>query len=154
MAGFYTKITPKSDRLLAHLRLPLASAILLLDLLPVPVPADEAALSPNEIRTALIGNTIHGIGEESGWFFAIYYLPDGTVSGRSAPSETDANFWFDKGRWEITHEEGYCLTWNFWKRGIRRCMDMIPKDGRYEFRTKDGQLQSVTDLLPGNPDGL
>ncbi len=141
-------------KMLAHPALPLASAILLLGLLSVPVVADERVLSPDEIRTVLIGNTIHGIGEESGWFFAIYYLPDGTVSGRSAKSETDAHFWFDKGRWEITREEGYCLTWSFWKRGVRRCMDMILKDGRYEFRTKDGQLQSVANLLPGNPDRL
>ena len=55
---------------------------------------------------------------------------------------------------EITHETGYCLTWKTWKRGIRRCMDMIPKEGRYEFRTKDGTLQSIVELLPGNPHGL
>lgn len=138
----------------AHAGQPLALAMLAFGLLPVPAVADEAALSPDEIRAALVGNTIHGIGEESGWFFAIYYLPDGTVSGRSAKSKTDAHFWFDKGKWEITPEEGYCLTWNFWRHGIRRCMDMIPKNGRYEFRTKDGQLQSLADLLPGNPDGL
>ena len=141
-------------KMLAHPGLPLASAILLLGLLPVPVVADEAALSPDEIRTALVGNTIHGIGEESEWFFAIYYLPDGTVSGKSAPTGTSAYFMYDKGKWEITGETGYCLTWKTWKSGIRRCMDMIPKDGRYEFRTKDGRLQSVTDLLPGNPHGL
>ena len=134
--------------------LPLALAALLLVLDPALAPADEAALSPAEIRKALVGNTIHGIGEESGWFFAIHYLPDGTMSGISAPSETYTSFWYDKGQWEITRETGYCLTWNFWKRGIRRCMDMIPKEGRYEFRTKDGTLQSIIDLLPGNPHGL
>ncbi len=141
-------------KMLAHPGLPLASAILLLGLLPVPVVADEAALSPDEIRTALVGNTIHGIGEESEWFFAIYYLPDGTASGKSAPTEASAYFTYDKGKWEITGETGYCLTWKTWKTGIRRCMDMIPKDGRYEFRTKDGALQSMADVLPGNPDGL
>ena len=134
--------------------LPFASAALLLGLLPAPAPAGEATLSPDEIRTALVGNTIHGIGEESGWFFAIYYRPGGTASGKSAPSEASAEIWYDKGQWEITRETGYCLTWKTWKRGIRRCMDMIPKDGRYEFRTKDGALQSITEVLPGNPDGL
>ncbi len=134
--------------------LPLALAILLVGLPLVPVVADETALSPDEIRTVLVGNTIHGIGEESGWFFAIYYLPDGTASGKSAPTEASAYFMYDKGKWVITGETGYCLTWKTWKSGIRRCMDMIPKDGRYEFRTKDGRLQSVTDLLPGNPHGL
>jgi len=134
--------------------LSLALTVLLAGLPLAPVVADEAALSPDEIRTALVGNTIHGVGEESGWFFAIYYLPDGTASGKSAPSEASTNFWYEKGKWEITRETGYCLTWKTWKRGIRRCMDMIPKDGRFEFRTKDGALQSVTEVLPGNPDGL
>ncbi len=133
---------------------PVVSAVLLLGLLLDPTAADEAALSPDEIRTSLVGNTIHGVGEDSEWFFAIYYLSDGTASGKSAPTETSAYFTYDKGKWEITGETGYCLTWKTWKSGIRRCMDMIPKDGRYEFRTKDGRLQSVTDLLPGNPHGL
>jgi len=135
--------------------LPLASAALLFGLLSTPAPADEAALSPDEIRQMLVGNTIHGIGEESGAFFAIYYLPDGTTSGKSGQSEAATHFWYEKGKWEIDPETGYCLTWTTWKRGQRRCMDMIPKGGRYEFRTKDdGTLQSLVEVLPGNPDGL
>jgi hypothetical protein len=134
--------------------LPLAAVVLLLGLLPVAAVAGETTLSPDETRTLLVGNTIHGVGEESGWFFAIYYHPDGTASGKSAPSEASAHFWYETGKWEITHETGYCLTWKTWKRGIRRCMDMNPKDGRFEFRTKDGALQSITEVLPGNPDGL
>ena len=90
--------------------LSLASAALLLGLVPAMAPADEAALSPAEIRNALVGNTIHGIGAESGWFFAIYYLPDGTASGKSAPSESNTHFWYEKGKWEITPKTGYCLT--------------------------------------------
>ena len=38
-----------------------------------PTLAGKPPLAPNEIDRLLIGNTIHGIGAESGWFFAIHH---------------------------------------------------------------------------------
>lgn len=134
-------------------RLHAAPTALLLCLLPAAA-AGQVGLLPDEIRALLVGNTIHGIGEESGEFFAIYYCPDGVASGKAGASEAAAQFWYEKGTWEITSETGYCLTWATWKRGVRRCMDMIPKGTGYEFRTKNGALQSFVEVLPGNPDGL
>lgn len=130
-----------------------APAALLLALLPV-VATGEGPLTPNQIREVLVGNTIHGIGEESGEFFAIYYRTDGIASGKAGVTEAAEQFWYQEGAWEITSEEGYCLTWPTWKHGERRCMDMVPNGTGYEFRTKDGILQSFVKVLPGNPNGL
>jgi hypothetical protein len=119
-----------------------------------PLFADEKPLDPSSIGRLLIGNTIHGIGEESGWFFAIYYKPDGTVSGMSSPFEGSAIIEYDEGLWKITHENGYCLKWNTFKQGRKRCMNMFRKDDQYEFKTKDGERQSTVKILEGNPDNL
>lgn len=127
---------------------------LVLLLTATPLFADEKPLDPNDVGRLLIGNTIHGIGEESGWFFAIYYKPDGTVSGMSSPFEGSAAIEYDEGLWEITHENGYCLEWNYFKHGIKRCMNMFRRNGQYEFKTKDGKRQSTVKLLEGNPDNL
>ncbi len=31
---------------------------------------------------------------------------------------------------------------------------MVPTSGRHEFRTKDGELQAIVELIEGNPNGL
>ena len=86
-------------------------AIMILLLLAKPTPAEDNALDLNEVRALLVGNTIHGIGEASGWFFAIYYRPNGVASGRSSSVKDVEPIWYDEGRWEITNESGYCLQW-------------------------------------------
>ena len=126
----------------------------LLLLTQTPLFADEKPLDPSEVGGLLNGNTVHGIGAESGWFFAIYYRADGTVSGMSSPYEGSAYIEYDEGRWELTHEHGYCLKWNKFKRGKKRCMNMFRKGDLYEFRTKDGKRQSTVKVLEGNPDNL
>ena len=120
-----------------------------------PLPAgDETPLEPSDVRFLLNGNTIHGIGEESGWFFAIYYKPDGTVSGKSSPYESSKYIEYDEGIWEVTEKNGYCLQWNKFKSGIKRCMEMISINEGYEFVTKNGERQSIVTILKGNPNNL
>ena len=115
---------------------------------------DSRALESAEIELLLEGNTIHGIGEESGWFFVIYYKPGGSVSGMSSPYEGSSHIEYDDGQWEVTLDRGYCLIWNNFKGGIERCMDMIPRGDSYEFITKDGSRQSIVTIHRGNPDNL
>ena len=38
--------------------------------------------------------------------------------------------------------------------GKMRCMNMFQRNGRYEFRTRDGIRQSIVEILEGNPDNL
>ena len=115
---------------------------------------DSLPLKPADVDLLLNGNTIHGIGEESGWFFAIYYKPDGTVSGMSSPYEGSTYIEFDEGFWEVTEKNGYCLQWNTFKQGKRRCMKMFLIKEGYEFVTEDGKRQSTVKILKGNPNNL
>ena len=119
-----------------------------------PVLAGDDALGLDEVRALLEGNTIHGIGEASGWFFAIYYRPDGVALGRSSLVKDVQPTYADWGEWEITDEKGYCLKWNYWKGAKTRCMNMFARDGGYEFKTHDGVRQSIVEVLEGNPDNL
>jgi hypothetical protein len=119
-----------------------------------PVLAGDDALGLDEVRALLEGNTIHGTGEASGWFFAIYYRPDGVALGRSSLVKDVQPTYADWGEWEITDEKGYCLKWNYWKGAKTRCMNMFARDGGYEFMTHDGIRQSIVEVLEGNPDNL
>ena len=129
----------------------LALALLLTE---TPVLAGDDELGLDEVRALLEGNTIHGIGEASGWFFAIYYRPDGVALGRSSLVKDVQPIYADWGEWEITDEKGYCLKWNNWKGAKTRCMNMFARDGGYEFKTHDGVRQSIVEVLEGNPDNL
>ena len=129
-------------------------ATIALSLHTKPALAGDDLLDLDEVRALLVGNTIHGIGEESGWFFAIYYRPNGIASGRSSRVKDVEPVWYEEGRWEITNDNGYCLQWKTWKRGQKRCMHMLRQNGSYEFRTYDGRRQSVVEVLKGNPDNL
>ncbi len=128
--------------------------VLALLLTATPVLAGDDALGLDEVRALLVGNTIHGIGEASGWFFAIYYRPDGVALGRSSRVKDVEPTEYDQGHWEITNEKGYCLKWNYWKGAKTRCMNMFARDGGYEFKTHDGVRQSIVEVLEGNPDNL
>ena len=121
-----------------------------------PAPVGDDPLGLDEVRALLVGITIYGIGEASGWFFAIYYRPNGVAVGKSSTVrdvEPD-QIWYQEGRWEITSENGYCLKWKTWKEGKMRCMNMFRSNGRYVFKTRDGIRQSIVEILEGNPDNL
>ena len=94
-------------------------AIVILLLQAKPAPAGEDPLGLDEVRALLVGNTIYGIGEESGWFFAIYYRPNGVAAGKSSivKDVEPGLIWYEEGRWEITNENGYYLKWKTWKQG-------------------------------------
>ncbi len=128
--------------------------VLVLALPATSVLAGDDALGLDEVRALLVGNTIHGIGEASGWFFAIYYRPDGVALGRSSRVKDVEPTEYDQGHWEITNEKGYCLKWNYWKGAKTRCMNMFARDGGYEFMTHDGIRQSIGEVLEGYPDNL
>ncbi len=128
--------------------------VLVLALPATPVLAGDGALGLDEVGALLVGNTIHGIGEASDWFFAIYYRPDGVALGRSSRVKDVEPTEYDQGHWEITNEKGYCLKWNYWKGAKTRCMNMFARDGGYEFKTHDGVRQSIVEVLEGNPDNL
>ena len=128
--------------------------VLALLLTATPVLAGDDALGLDEVRALLVGNTIHGIDPRNGWFFAIYYRPDGVALGRSSRLKDVEPIEYDQGHWEITNEKGYCLKWNFWMAAKVRCMNMFARDGGYDFKTHDGVRQSVVEVLEGNPDNL
>ena len=60
----------------------------------------------------------------------------------------------DKVFWEVTEENGYCLQWNTFRQGKKRCMKMFPIKEGYEFVTEDGKRQSTVKILKGNPNNL
>ena len=77
-----------------------------------------------------------------------------SVQASDNPKQDRQPVYYENGRWDIFQDNGYCLQWKTWKRGMRRCMDMVPTGGRHEFRTKDGELQAIVELIEGNPNGL
>jgi hypothetical protein len=128
--------------------------ILILTIKPAHLIADERPLALEEVRTLLVGNTIHGIGSASGWFFAIYYREDGVAKGMSSFNQNVTPIEYQDGAWVISTDKGYCLKWTYWKRGLERCMNVFRLGDDFEVKTVNGVRQSVFEVLEGNPDGL
>lgn len=86
---------------------------------------DEAsapqALSADEIKTALVGNTLVRLmgGLFFSWEYNGVHAADGTMEGRvRGPTEVERV----PGTWEVTSDDLYCRTWsNNWGDGRRGC---------------------------------
>ncbi len=127
---------------------------LVFDAKPVDLVAGKNPFAVEEDRPLLVGNTIHGIGFASHWFFTIFYRDDGIAKGMSSCIQNVPPVEYQDGVWEIATDKGNCLKWTLWKRDLERCMIVFRHEDGYEVRTADGVRQSVFEVFAGNPNGL
>ena len=106
-------------------------------------PAFAAALSSDDdIRHALVGNTISG--EEDGQAFTEYFKPDGTIAGE----EADGRY---AGHWHIAGSQ-MCLRYeeDDGKEGNWECL-RVDVDGTRVTWLSEGEATTSATLTPGNP---
>ena len=99
-------------------------------------PAYAENLSTDEIVKLLKGTTIQ-TEDGRGRNYLITLKPDGTIEG-----ERDNKAW-DEGKWWTEKNGLFCLQWEFWRKGDKRCNFLsLQKDGKTLKRLKtDGVLR-------------
>lgn len=100
-------------------------------------PAYAENLSTDEILKLLKGTTIQ-TEDMRGRNYRITLKPDGTLEG-----ERDRMVW-DEGKWWTEKNGLFCLQWESWKKGDKRCSFLsLQKDGKTLKRLKtDGTLRN------------
>lgn len=114
---------PSGRRRLRH---GLAGAVLLAVFSPQS-PAQEA-LSGEEIRTLITGNTLQG--SYTTHPLTMVFYPDGLVRGAIGLTGSDS------GTWEIENDT-YCHLWFTYFSAVRRCYQWIPRGEGYTLKNVD-----------------
>ncbi len=95
-----------------------------------PIRAQDTALSGQEIRELIVGNTL--IGPINARQYDFSYEPDGNVYG-------DIGVSTDRGTWEISDDGVYCHEWTLHFDSTRRCYKWFraKRQGRYVMKNID-----------------
>lgn len=108
----------------------------------------EPAISGDEIKKLIVGNTLQGpMGRE---LYDWYYQADGQVTGVVGTDD-------DSGTWQIKDSNVYCHKWDQYFDGVQRCYQWYKeqeREGRYLLKNVDadriGNIE-VWKIRPGNP---
>jgi hypothetical protein len=109
----------------------------------------EPALSGDEIKKLIVGNTLQGpLGRE---LYDWYYRADGQVTGVVGGTDDDS------GTWQIKDKNVYCHEWDQYFDGVQRCYQWYKeeaREGRYMLKNVDADRSGnieVWIIRPGNP---
>lgn len=107
------------------------------------------SLNTDQIKNALIGNSVTGTTRDSAVPFTVYYPKHGMMRG-------EAGLWglfTDEGTWSV--EDGlYCAVWQKWADGEQLCFRVYLDDDVIHWVLPDGKPYSSDSLVSGNPAGL
>jgi len=114
-------------------------------LVPLAASAQDA-LTANEIRILLTGNTVYAKTDKNRTVF-IYYDPNGTMQGWNKQKN-----YRDQGTWDVSDDHQYCRKWKrWWKPRKWTCSHVYPLgDDKYFWSKKKRVLQ----FLEGDPKNL
>jgi hypothetical protein len=101
-------------------------------------PATGTLLTPDDVRSTLVGNT--GVGERTATTLTdwkMYVAPDGTLV------QTDQT-----GHWNITDNGQFCMQWPFDFEGHMTCQNVYRDGDRLELRSATSVEKLA--ILPGN----
>lgn len=148
-----------------RLRLAALAGVLLLPGCRKPTPeellVEAGATHPSgaELRSALAGNTAHGLNLEPRFFVYLFYGTDGTLVGKvgrtfaAARSAEDPSV-KDVGTWRIAEDGTLCLRWAHWLNGAESCLRVYRAGKKYEGYSRNGVLTLSLRVDPGKPPGF
>jgi len=124
-------------------------------LLTGPAVADSVALSAEEVKSLITGNTIVAetrlprFTDRKDKTFYIHIKQDGTLKIKTFTGDVDT------GRWEITSEGQYCSQYDNTRKGKQSCYQVKKSDaGYFLFDVKRKIVSSTFAVKPGNAEGL
>ena len=103
---------------------------------------DLAPLRTEQIKAALINNSVTGISPDSGFSFTVFYPAYGKLEG-------EAGLWGlyqDEGTWSVK-DDIYCARWQNWLENAERCYRVDLDGDAVYWVTLDGELQSKDKLV-------
>jgi hypothetical protein len=123
-------ITPRLQSPRTQGRRPVRLALLALLLLAGASPASsaETALSGEEIRALISGNTLQGSFMTNPLTMVFY--PDGLIRGAIGLTGSDSGTWEIKG-------DTYCHLWFTYFSAVRRCYKWFPQGDGYVLKNAD-----------------
>ena len=122
-------VSPTTDTSrLQKVRGPLAVACALLFALWAPLGLAQDALSGDEVRSLIVGNTLKGSYMTNPLVMVFY--PDGLIRGSIGLKGSDS------GTWEMEGDK-YCHEWFTYFSGVRRCYLWIPQGDGYLLKNVD-----------------
>jgi len=112
--------------------------------------AGKEPLTTDEVKAALVGNSVKGKSSDRGFPFTSYYPTYGVMKG----SAGYGGVYKEEGIWSVTHDI-YCVTWENWQEKLERCLRVYRFDDDTIFWvTPNGILEGKDKLVSGNPAGL
>ncbi|VAW53350.1 hypothetical protein MNBD_GAMMA06-384 [hydrothermal vent metagenome] len=103
---------------------------------------DLSPLRTEEIKTALIKNSVTGISPDSDFSFTVSYPEYGKLTGEAGPW----GLYQDEGSWSVK-DDIYCARWNQWLDNVERCYRVYVDGDAIFWVTLDGVLQSEDTLI-------
>lgn len=127
---------------------------------PVPTPpseqrvartADRSALSADEVRTTLAGNSVYVGGQGSE--FAAVHNSDGSMNGKIWGGGNEQS---GGGAWRVDDNGQYCRKWdNAWSQGQWGCFEVYREGDQLQLERVSGSgANGAMELQSGNPHDL
>lgn len=106
-------------------------------------PTIEGALTSDQIKSLIIGNT--GYGQEEKFQWRTYYASDGTARGRIWGTFGQER---DQGNWEVTPESQLCRQWRQkWGNRKRACFEIYKDGEQVKLINIDGNADSYEMMI-------
>ena len=105
------------------------------------------ALSAQELKTRLIGNSVRGRGQDA-VPFTVYFPAYGEMRG------VHSFHYKDTGKWSVTADNQFCGKWKNWWATGQRCWKIYSDGGDLFWMRPDGTSLERVAVERGNPEGL
>lgn len=100
----------------------------------------QPALSADQIKSLVVGNTGTGPISGSHITFKMYVAPDGTALA-------DLPTGVENGAWRLTADGQWCVKWDHYRAAQEYCQRVYPDGGKYKF--VDGTSEEIFTFEPG-----
>ncbi len=104
-----------------------------------------APLNAEEIKTALVGNSI--VGDNWDGPYTVYFPVYGEMRGLRATHYTDIGTW-------RAEEDSLCGTWDNWWGSVERCWGLYIDGDTITWPSADSDTPGRSKIIEGNPYGL
>lgn len=107
--------------------------------------SDGVPLNAEEIKTALVGNSI--VGDNWDGPYTVYFPVYGEMRGLRASHYKDIGSW-------RTEENTLCGSWDNWWGSVERCWTLYIDGDTVTWPSADSDVPGRSKIVEGNPYGL
>ncbi len=100
----------------------------------------QPALSADQIKSLVVGNTATGPMSGSHVNFKMYVAPDGTALA-------DLPMGVEHGTWRLAADGQWCMKWEYYRAGREYCQRVYPSGDKYKF--VDSTSEELFTFEPG-----